>query len=468
MPPRPATSRLGKYRIDGTIGKGAMGVVYRGYDEDIERPVALKMLHSHLLGDDMGEELAVRFRQEAKAAARCMHTNIVAVFDYGIYGGEHYIVMEYVEGSDLKSLLRGKSRMELPQAVRIVSQVLSALEYAHGNGVVHRDIKPGNVLLMHDGRVKVTDFGIARLESSELTQTGFMLGTPNYMSPEALRGQADARSDLYAVGVMLYEMLTGNRLGPGGQIGATALAAELAEAIADPTIAGQVQELLLKALHADPASRYQNAGSFSRHLAMIPSHPAVNPAGTEEPAPTVVRPAPDPARSAGAPRGRQSTNRAAAGLSPTAIVQLEKALVSYLGPMASRLVKKHTAQCEDIDELIDALAAHIPAPDEQTRFRTSVTATELNQLSQIRDHRQAGTGMGTAADSSPRVSLSQPELERITAVLAPHLGPLASRILARAQRDALDWPDLCHKLANIVRSPAEKQALLSRLEEIRA
>ncbi len=195
-----------------------MGVVYKGYDEDIERPVALKVLYSHLLDDDMGGELAVRFRQEAKAAARCMHSNIVTVFDYGISDGAHYIVMEYIEGVDLKTLLRSEKQIEFRQAVDIAIQVLSALEYAHSNGVVHRDIKPANIMVLENGQVKVADFGIARLENSDLTQAGLMLGTPSYMSPEGQRGETDARSDLYAVGVVLYEMLTGKRLGPGRQL----------------------------------------------------------------------------------------------------------------------------------------------------------------------------------------------------------------------------------------------------------
>ena len=154
--------RLGKYRLDAVIGEGAMGVVYRAFDEDIERPVAIKVLHSHLLNDDMGAELATRFRLEAKAAARCMHTHIVTVFDYGVSDNAHYIVMEFIEGVDLRTLLRQEKRIPFRQASDTIFQVLSALEHAHKNGVVHRDIKPANIMILDSGQVKVADFGVAR------------------------------------------------------------------------------------------------------------------------------------------------------------------------------------------------------------------------------------------------------------------------------------------------------------------
>ena len=464
MSVKPFPARLGKYRIDSTIGKGAMGVVYKGYDENIARPVALKVLHSHLLDDDMGEEMMVRFRQEAQAAARCMHSNIVTVFDYGVSDGAHYIVMEYIKGIDLRSLRRDEQQCEFRQAANIIIQVLSALEYAHRNGVVHRDIKPANIMLLNNGQVKVADFGIARLDSSDLTQAGNMLGTPSYMSPEGYRGEtADARSDLYSVGVVFYEMLTGKRLTLSTQIESAALTAELAETIPDQASVAKVQELLVRALQPDPASRYQSASEFSQQLAMIMLPDRQHVPDTKELAATVLQTARTPVAGALFPANLSSKSEAPALLSPTLIKQLEQALVTYVGPMASQLVKKQAGQCADINELLDTLANYIPSAAEQIQFRKSVTARELTQFG---EHTHPGTNMSTAAETTPRIELSAHELEDITRILAQHLGPLASRIISRAQRNAVDWPDLCNKLADNIHSENEKQAFLLQVAKL--
>ena len=462
MPADLDATRLGKYRVDSTVGQGAMGVVYKGYDEDIERPVALKVLHSHLLDADMGEELAVRFRQEAKAAARCMHSNIVTVFDYGISGGAHYIVMEYIEGVDLKTLLQSGKLVEFRQAADIAIQVLSALEYAHRNGVVHRDIKPANIMVLENGQVKVADFGIARLESSDLTQAGLMLGTPSYMSPEGQRGETDARSDLFAVGIVLYEMFTGKRLGPGRQLEPATLKAELANTITDPVIADKVLQLLLTSLQADPASRYQNASEFSQQLAMIVSPGGQHIPDTGELSATVLRTPRAPASGAPIPTSLSSKSQAPTPLSPTVITQLEEALIPYVGPMAPRLVKKYADECTNINQLLDALAAHIPSAVEQTQFRTSITASELTQLG---TYTHVDASARKPAEQEPNVHLSESEMENLSRLLAQHVGPLASRIIKRAQRDATDWTDLCNTLADNINSAEEKQAFLRSVSE---
>lgn len=181
--------QISKYQILETIGKGAMGAVYKGRDEVIDRIVAVKVIHPHLMDDGAGGDLKARFQQEAKAAARCLHQNIVTVFDYGVSDETPFMVMEFVEGLDLKSLLRMSGAISVHQSLEIIIQVLDALSYAHANGVVHRDIKPANVIVLDSGQVKVADFGVARIDSSELTNAGDMIGTPNYMSPEGLRGR---------------------------------------------------------------------------------------------------------------------------------------------------------------------------------------------------------------------------------------------------------------------------------------
>ncbi|MCB1768246.1 MAG: serine/threonine protein kinase, partial [Candidatus Competibacteraceae bacterium] len=210
-------SRIGRYRVMGLLGRGAMGMVYLGHDAAIDRQVAIKTIHRRLLGGEDGIDWLERFRREVRAAGRCLHPNIVTVFEYGEEAGAPYIVMEYVQGREVRDFLKNRQPMPLGNSVAIILQVLRALGHAHAQGVVHRDIKPGNIILLADGMVKVTDFGIARLEmSGSLTQVGTAVGTPGYMAPEQFSGQeADRRADLYAAGVVLFELLTGVRPFPG-------------------------------------------------------------------------------------------------------------------------------------------------------------------------------------------------------------------------------------------------------------
>lgn len=206
-----------KYEIRGTLGSGAMGTVYDAMDRNIERRVAIKVVRLPPAGDPEGEEAHGRFRREAQAAGRLSHANIVGVHDYGENADAAWIVMELVEGGSLKDRLDRNERFPVPEIARLMEQVLAALAYSHARGVVHRDIKPGNIMLTGDGSVKMADFGIARLENSSMTQVGTVMGTPSYMAPEQLRGETvDARADIWAAGVMLYQLLTGEKPFEGG------------------------------------------------------------------------------------------------------------------------------------------------------------------------------------------------------------------------------------------------------------
>jgi serine/threonine-protein kinase len=210
-------SRLGKYELRGTLGRGAMGVVYDGWDPIIARRVAIKTVKVPDPTDAEAMEELARFRREAQAAGRLTHPNIVGVYDYGEDGDIAYIVMEFVDGPTLKSLLEKQERMALPEVARVMEDVLAGLAFSHARGIVHRDIKPANVMLSSDGRGKIADFGIARIESSSMTQAGTVMGTPAYMSPEQFMGQTvDARTDIYSCGVLLYQLLTGERPFEGG------------------------------------------------------------------------------------------------------------------------------------------------------------------------------------------------------------------------------------------------------------
>jgi serine/threonine-protein kinase len=208
----PDRTQLGRYRIDRQLGRGAMGAVYLGHDPKIGRQVAIKTmaLSQEFDGAELTEARA-RFFREAETAGRLQHRDIVTIFDAGEDQELAYIAMEYLKGHDLQRYTSGASLLPVPTVLRIVSRVADALAYAHSQGVVHRDIKPANVMVdPDDDSVKVTDFGIARITDSSRTRTGMVLGTPSFMSPEQMAGRrVDGRSDLYSLGVMLFQLLVG-------------------------------------------------------------------------------------------------------------------------------------------------------------------------------------------------------------------------------------------------------------------
>ena len=202
---------LGRYQIADRIGQGAMGIVYRARDPIIDRIVALKTIDPHLSGDAL-REFNQRFFHEAKSAGRLNHPNIVTIHDAGEADGVAYIAMEYLEGPSLRQLLDDHPSLPVSRILEIGAQVARGLAYAHEHGVVHRDVKPANVILVHGRRPKITDFGIARVASGGVAAAGDPAGSPKYMSPEQIRGEAlDGRSDLFSLGAVLYELLTGKQ-----------------------------------------------------------------------------------------------------------------------------------------------------------------------------------------------------------------------------------------------------------------
>lgn len=207
-------NKLGRYDIIRVLGKGAMGLVYEARDPNLNRRVAIKTIKVENLSEEAAAEYEARFKTEAHSAARLQHPNIVSVYDSDRDGDMAFLVMEFIQGEDLKHHLDGGKRYSLEQSLAMMRELLSALEYAHRQSIVHRDVKPANLLIEADGRVKLTDFGVARIQDSgEATRTqGSMVGTLKYMSPEQVQGQPiDARADLFAVGIVLYQLLTGKR-----------------------------------------------------------------------------------------------------------------------------------------------------------------------------------------------------------------------------------------------------------------
>jgi len=263
-------STIGKYEIRRELGRGAMGVVYEAYDPMIKRTVALKTIRVDQLVGENAESVIARFRREAQAAGRLNHPNIVSIYDIGEETGTWYIAMEFVKGRELKDYFEANERFSPADIVKIMTQILDALGYSHKLGVIHRDIKPANVILLTGGGVKVADFGIAHIESSNMTQVGTVMGTPSYMSPEQIMGlPIDGRSDLFSAGVILYQFLTGERPFSGS---ATATMHKVLEEDPLPPsrfnvqVPGAMDAVVRKALAKRPDERYQNADEFSAAL----------------------------------------------------------------------------------------------------------------------------------------------------------------------------------------------------------
>ena len=277
--------KLGKYEIRRELGRGAMGVVFDAWDPSIERRVALKTVRRDQLEGSEAQEMLDRFQREARAAGRLSHPNIVSVYEYGEDDGTAFIAMEYVEGRELKDYFDKNECFALPQVGRLMSELLDALGQAHANGIVHRDIKPANLFILNNGQLKVGDFGIARIESSNLTQAGSVLGTPAYMSPEQFMGQTiDGRSDLFSAGVILYQFLTGEKPFTG-QLTTIMHKVLKEDPIAPSELNVQVSPafdpVVRKALAKRPDERFQNAKEFSAALqAAIAGAPVNDPDAT--------------------------------------------------------------------------------------------------------------------------------------------------------------------------------------------
>ncbi len=355
---------IGRYRIEALLGTGAMGEVYRAHDPSIDRLVAIKVVRPELVAGSGGEQLLERFRREARAAGRRFHPNIVAIWDFGDDNGMPFLVMELVEGQSLDQVIKSSGPLAQDRSVAIISQVLSALGFAHANGIVHRDIKPSNIMVLPGDQVKVADFGIARIEASEFTIVGDLLGTPAYMGPEQLSGgPIDHRTDLFATGVILFEMLTGVKPFRGKSITEIISFMETRgpEDIRalNPAVPEAMKHVIGKSVAFDPAQRYADAAAFSKAVADamsdLPGEPQLRGSAISE------------ARAQLTANAAQTTS-GGASFSAELLRETERDLATFIGPMASIAVKRAVRNASDLLGLYDLLGRQIADPKDRAEF----------------------------------------------------------------------------------------------------
>ena len=466
-------TRIAKYDIEKVLGKGAMGIVYKGLDAQIERQVAVKVLHTHLIEGEMGSDLTIRFQQEAKAAARCLHPNIVSVFDFGFHDERPYIAMEYVEGIELKAQLQSDSQYSLAVATDITIQILRALEHAHGKGVVHRDIKPANIILLENGNVKVSDFGVARLDTSDLTSTGFMIGTPNYMSPEGLQGlQVDLRTDLYSVGVLFYELLTQRRPIRGTPLNETIESLDVQGHLSVQNI-NSIKPILRRALQPQPEARFQTAAEFIKKLEAIDDMEL-----TDAKTGFYISPSAKTIVAAVKPETSPSS------WSTDTLDSLEQTLAKYVGPMARYLVKKSSKKAHSMADLSQILATHIPTEKERNEFMQNLTSSGIyktassnteagkhkakgaTSISRIFELDQADSTSSTAqkTTASQVKAISSDDIKLVTDALVFYVGPLAGRLAKRDAKKSTTLAEFHTMAASNIPNKKERQEFLKKLQ----
>jgi serine/threonine-protein kinase len=291
---------FGRYRLDDRLGQGGMGVVYRAWDTVLERVVALKMVRSDVEGA-LEPELRERFLREARAAAHLTHRNIVTIYDLGEHEGQPYFAMEFLDGEDLQRRLARPEKTSVWRKIDIGIEVCQGMEFAHAHGVIHRDLKPANIYITSTGGVKILDFGLARLLSSQITRSNMLMGTLNYLAPEQVRGErADQQSDVFSIGVVLYELFSGRRAFEGDSAAATLykILQEVPEPLwkLDPELPGELTAIVDRALAKPRDERYPDMASLRHDLEMVraisfpPGPTSPWPAKTPPPATDVTQP----------------------------------------------------------------------------------------------------------------------------------------------------------------------------------
>ena len=450
-----AVDQIGRYRIDALLGSGAMGDVYRAYDPIIDRPVAIKVIRPELIAGSGSEQWLQRFRREARAAGRRFHPNIVAILDFGDDNGVPFLAMEYVDGRSLDVVIKTSSPLEPSRSVTMISQVLSALGFAHQNGIIHRDVKPSNILVLSNNDIKVADFGIARIDASEFTIVGDLLGTPAYMAPEQFSGAPiDERTDLFAAGVIFYEMLTGVKPFRGKSVTEIMSLMETRgpEDIGafNPAVPDQLRQVIAKALAFDPSSRFSDAGAFAKAIA--DGFPNRTGQLAEAAPASFVQTTSIPAA------GEISLVDASPG--PENLARIERELATFIGPVASIAVKRATTQTHNIEVLYDLLAMYIDNQRDRAEFlklarRGGAGASDLPRASvSVERHPTREQSQIVAKAPSPSA------ITAIEMSLTQYLGPIAKLLVRRELQKFETMESFCRVLAVHIPDEGEREAFL--------
>jgi serine/threonine-protein kinase len=481
-----------------------MGIVYKSFDPVIRRPVALKTIRKELLSDeDEAAAFAARFRNEAQAAGCLLHPGIVAVYEYGEDSQYAFIAMEYVEGSSLRQYFERNVRFEERDLVSVMAQLLEALQYAHDQGVWHRDIKPANIIIMNSGRIKVADFGIARVESSTLTQVGAVMGTPGFIAPEQYLGrEVDHRVDLFAAGVVFYELLTGKAPFSGSKEGVMYKVCH--EAATPPSIQSgkpalaRFDAIALRALAKRPQDRYPSADKFRADLLTAYDQP-VSPTVSEE---TLIRdlvkvnnsgespsskgsarkssrgslPAPPPLPAPSTPHISTMPTEmlAAAGWDIKEVAAVERSLAQFVGPIARIMVRRAAREAKDFASLVQKLGEQLISPADRAKFlqqnaRLAASGAGPAQLAQLTepvdDDATVIPGMNHSRPAIPPGPTGE-EVTRAAQLLAIHLGPIAKVLVRQAAQPGVTRSAFLAGLADRL-SESEKERFLNDFERSR-
>lgn len=434
----PPIGKIGKYRIDYIIGQGAVGIVYKGFDEQIERDVAVKALQPHILSDLTASKDALRrFATEVRSAGKCLHPNIVTVFDYVEHDGAPHIIMEYVPAGTLENVINSGAYLPLRQAGELMAQILLALEHAHGKGIVHRDVKPSNILCHSASSIKVADFGIAQISTLNLTSTGKygIIGTPHYMAPERFLGRPDdARGDLYSAAVILFQLVTRQR-----PFTASDTHELMNKVINDvpaqarsirPELSAGIEAVVQKGLARNPADRFQSAQDFLAALRSAVDADAADPKPTLD----LTLYSTSTTVSVGSSVSRASMSQTMAEkLTPATLTALEQALARTVGPIAKVVVRRAAAEATDAHQLMSVLAKNLKTDAELESFR------QLAEEKLIED--------GGIAAVQLEAEVGQGETAAVTAALLPILGPVTKPLVLRTAKAAVGREDFYAQLA---------------------